>query len=75
VLATLVTVPSSAEDRLAACALADFTLRKAAAAGFERKTQIGWEFVSEVRKASLFCKHRFRENVPAVTNEVPEQRT
>ena len=32
-LASLVWVPSTAKDRLAACALADFTLRKAGAAG------------------------------------------
>lgn len=32
-LATLVWVPSTANDRLAACALADFTLRKAGATG------------------------------------------
>ena len=31
--------------------------------------------MSEVRKASLFCAHMFRENVPAVTDEVTEQRT
>src|SRR5260370_33392902 len=40
-LAALVTVPSTAEDRLAACALAGFTFRKAGAAGghgFEGRT-------------------------------------
>ena len=29
--------------------------------------------MSEVRKASLLCTHRLRENVPVVTDEVPEQ--
>ena len=47
-LAALVTVPSTAEDRLAACALADFTLRKAGAAGrhdLKRRLRAwGWEF-------------------------------
>lgn len=32
-LATLVSLPSTAKDRLAACALADFILRNAGAAG------------------------------------------
>ncbi len=28
---------------------------------------------TEVRKASLFCAHRFRGTVPVVTYEVPKQ--
>ncbi len=47
-LAALATVPSSAKDQLAACALADFTLRKAGAAGrrdLRRRLRAGgWEF-------------------------------
>jgi hypothetical protein len=46
--ASLVSAPSSAKDQLAACALADFTLRKAGAAGRRdlkrRLKAAGWEF-------------------------------
>jgi hypothetical protein len=47
-LVALVTVPASARDQLAACALADFTLRKAGPAGRRELRLIlknhGWEF-------------------------------
>lgn len=47
-LGALVWVPSSAKDQLAACALADFTLRKAGTAGRRdlrrRLKAMGWEF-------------------------------
>jgi hypothetical protein len=47
-LAALVTVPSPAEDQLAACALADYTLKKAGAGGRRELRRIlksnGWEF-------------------------------
>lgn len=47
-LAALVTEPSPAKDQLAACALADFTLRKAGAGGrrdLRRRLKAnGWEF-------------------------------
>jgi hypothetical protein len=47
-LAALATVPSPAKDPLAACALADFTLRKAGAAGRRDLRRIlknnAWEF-------------------------------
>jgi hypothetical protein len=47
-LAILVTVPSTTKDWLAVCALADFTLRKAGAAGRRdlrrRLKAMGWEF-------------------------------
>jgi hypothetical protein len=48
-LAALVTVPSPAKDQLAACALADYTLRKAGAAGGRelkrRLRTVGWNFI------------------------------
>ncbi len=47
-LASLVWMRSTAKDRLAACALADFTLRKAGPAGRRdlkrRLATMGWEF-------------------------------
>jgi hypothetical protein len=47
-LAALVTVPASTRDQLAACALADYTLRKAGPAGRRELRRIlknhGWEF-------------------------------
>jgi hypothetical protein len=47
-LAALVTVPSPAKDQLAACTLADFTLRKAGTGGRRELRRIlknnGWEF-------------------------------
>jgi hypothetical protein len=47
-LAALVSVPSPAKDQLAACALANFTLKKAGAGGRRELRQIlknnGWEF-------------------------------
>ncbi len=48
VLASLVWLPSKPRDQLAACALADYILRKAGAAGRRdlkrRLVAMGWEF-------------------------------
>jgi len=47
-IAVLVSVPSKPRDQLAACALADYTLRKAGATGrrdlLRRLKAKGWEF-------------------------------
>ena len=47
-LAALVSVPSPAKDQLAACALADYTLRKAGTAGRRelrlKLKAMGWDF-------------------------------